>query len=513
MIRHSPEAVPEISRTLPVRSLFILLALLLLMAAARFYTYTEPMERDLQLYAVTAHAMLAGRPLYKDLWVNVPPAIFMTYAFGEKIAGVGPFLFYFLWLLAVFGILVGVYGAGRFGGQAGGLWAAVFWAVSCTDLMLEANAPNTEIFVNAFQAGAFALAVESRKPISYTRCGFIGLLAGWAALYKHPGIVFPILLALGMGLAAFREGKIKVDLPRMALVILPSFLFWGLTLAYFSSQGGFRDFWDAMVTYDNYLAGNIWDNLAKGLIPGNLWHQEIRWIFWPLLFLALPALWKTYRPAPERWNLLAAFGVAVWIETNASGHRWPHYFQLGLPVLMVAGGWGAAWIWQKKKTWIWPVLALSIILSHEVPNYFIPPDQWSTERYGTAFLDSQRMGEALNRVLLPGESFYHYGNEIGLYFAARRDPPSGAFCAWFLTDGPVAGRLMDRLKRDLAVKKPEVVVVDQVNDPGNTAWFKGDYEAWKYYPEDGRFLVMVRKGGELEKRIQKDPWLSLEPGP
>jgi hypothetical protein len=212
---------------------------------------------------------------------------------------------------------------------------------------------------------------------------------------------------------------------------------------------------------------------------------------------------------PFPWNALAAYGIAVWIETNASGHWWPHYFQLGLPVLMVAGGWGAALLGRAGKSRVWPALALAVILFHEVPNYILSPEQWSLKRYGTAFLDSQRLGEALNRVLLPRETFYHYGNEIGLYYSARRDPPSGSFCSWFLTDGPMAERLMDRLKKDLKEKKPKVVVVDKINYPEKTAWFEGDYKTWKIFPEDGKFLVMVRKGGDLEKRIQKDPKLSL----
>jgi hypothetical protein len=467
------------------------------------------MESDIHYYAMTAHEMLKGRLLYTDLWVNRPPAIFMIYALGEKIAGYGPLEFYLLWLLATGVTLVAVYFAGRAFGEVGGLWAAIFLAVSCTDLMLEANAPNAEVFVIALQASAFALAVGGPKPLSLFRCAWIGLLGGLSACMKHPMLVFPVLLALGSGLALRKNRKWELDFKRLTLFIAPSLLFWALTFTYFGINHRFQDCWNALVVYDSYMAGGIWGNLAKGFTHGYLWPKDLRWIFWPLVILAIPAAWRSYQGNPSPWNILAVFGIAVWVETNSAGHWFPHYFQLGLPVLIVAGGWGAAWFWRARKAWVWPALALLIILSHEVPYYFLSSEQWSTERYEMLFVDTQRLGNAIDHVLLPGETFYHFGNDIGLYYAARRDPPSGVYCAWFYDEGPLAARMTDRLKKDLDEQKPELVVIDQLAYPDKVAWFEGDYKPWKNFPEDGQFLVMVRKGGELEKRIQSNPRLTL----
>ncbi len=481
------------------------------MAAARFHTYREPMERDIHIYAVTAHEMLKGRLLFTDLWVNTPPAIFITYALGEKIAGYGPFEFYLLWLLAASVTLVAVYSAGRVMGEVGGLWAAVFWAASCTDLMLEANEPNTEVFVIALQASAFALAVWGHKPMSLVRCGCIGLLGGLSACYKHPMLIFPILLALGSGLAVWKNRKWKLDIPRLILFVLPSFLFWALTFIYFAIHNRFQDCWDALVTYDSYLAGSIWHHLAKGLIPGLMFYRDIRWILWPLLILTTLLAGRFYKMNYSYWKVLVAYGIAVFIETNASGHWFPHYFQLGLPVLMVAGGWSAALLWRisTSRAFFLPSIALLLILYHEIPFYFLSADQWSTKRYEATFVDAQRLGTALDKVLLPEETFYHFGNELGIYFASRRDPPTGAYCAWFLKEGPMVGQLSNRLKADLKNKKPEAVVIDQKRYPENASWFEKEYRVWQTYPEDGHFLVMVRKGGELEKRIQNNPQLGL----
>src|ERR1700730_15070865 len=70
----------------------ILVALIILGALiffARLHTYEEPLERDLTTYAVIAHEMLNGKALYNDLWDHKPPAIHITYAVGELIAGYG----------------------------------------------------------------------------------------------------------------------------------------------------------------------------------------------------------------------------------------------------------------------------------------------------------------------------------------------------------------------------------------------------------------------------------------
>jgi hypothetical protein len=55
----------------------------------RLHTYGEPLERDLTTYAVIAHEMLQGKSHYSDLFDHKPPAIYVTYALGELIAGYG----------------------------------------------------------------------------------------------------------------------------------------------------------------------------------------------------------------------------------------------------------------------------------------------------------------------------------------------------------------------------------------------------------------------------------------
>src|SRR6266446_5191261 len=99
---------------------------------ARLHTYGEPLERDLTTYAVIAHEMLSGKTLYTDLWDHKPPAIYVTYAVAELIAGYGRDSIFLINIGAGFATLLACYFAGSAaeGGRLGGLMAATLWALA-----------------------------------------------------------------------------------------------------------------------------------------------------------------------------------------------------------------------------------------------------------------------------------------------------------------------------------------------------------------------------------------------
>src|SRR5437868_15285699 len=144
----------------------VLVALCSLIFSSRLYTYREPLERDLTTYAVIAHEMLAGKALYRELWDHKAPAIHVTYAAAELIAGYGRNSIFLMNITAALATLAACYLAGSAagGGKLGGLTAAAIWCVTSGDLILEANQPNTEVFLNALLTGVFAVLVRTQKP-------------------------------------------------------------------------------------------------------------------------------------------------------------------------------------------------------------------------------------------------------------------------------------------------------------------------------------------------------------
>ncbi|HJT23176.1 MAG TPA: hypothetical protein VJ873_01270, partial [bacterium] len=98
----------------------------LVIVLERCHTYSEPLERDITTYAVIGEELLKGRALYSDLWDHKPPAIHVTFALAEAVAGEGPLAIYLLNVLCALATLVALYRAGKaIGNQTTGLWAAL----------------------------------------------------------------------------------------------------------------------------------------------------------------------------------------------------------------------------------------------------------------------------------------------------------------------------------------------------------------------------------------------------
>src|SRR5882762_7447119 len=95
----------------------VLAGLCALIFSQRLHTYNEPLERDLTTYAVIAHEMLNGKNLYSDLWDHKPPAIHVTYAAAESIAGYGRDSIFLMNVVAAFATLFACYLAGSANGR------------------------------------------------------------------------------------------------------------------------------------------------------------------------------------------------------------------------------------------------------------------------------------------------------------------------------------------------------------------------------------------------------------
>src|SRR5438105_14544310 len=146
-------------------SVVVLLALCALIFCSRLHTYHEPLQRDLTTYAVIAHEMLAGKSLYQDLWDHKPPAIHVTYAAAELIAGYGRNSIFLMNVAAAMATLMACYFAGsaRGRGPLAGIVAATLWTLASGDLAIEGNQPNTEVFLNVLLTTAFAIFARSER--------------------------------------------------------------------------------------------------------------------------------------------------------------------------------------------------------------------------------------------------------------------------------------------------------------------------------------------------------------
>ena len=483
--------------------------LIAIIVLARCHTYHEPVERDLALYAVFGHEMLQGRPLYTDLFDNKPPLIYLTYAFSELIAGYGQQQFFFLGLLAAILTLLGVYRLGSTCvGARGGFWAAVFWTFLCSDLLLQANQPNVEVFINLTMVWALAFLVpKPRSPWNYF---FAGIMLALSSLYKLVGIQFVILFPLVVLFLEAKGRRLVNALRSFVLLAIPMVAGWlGLAL-YFKLNGRWQDFFNALYVLNSGYAGDMWPHLWEGLSLKNFFYAGLLFLT-PLLLLVVPALFRNLGKNPWNWLFFAAYAIGTYFSVARTGRFFSHYYQLWLPLAAIGGGWAAVilgdWLGTlrrgKRLRWAPAALCLGFILFHEIPNYALTPDQWSEKKYGDEFLVTRDLAQRLSEILKPDEDFFHFTKDPNLYFYSRKRPPTGILYIDHALCGPVAEILISRYKKNLAANPAEMMVMDKTAFTDQYQDLLNGFVFWKFFPKDGRYALLVAKGGKLEARLKK----------
>ena len=490
-----------------------------LLVLARFHTYHEPFETDITAASVIAHEMLEGRALYADIWDHKPPALALTHMAAIALAGWGPGAIFLLNLAASLATLGGVYAAGAaIGPASAGLWAATFWTVLSGDLWLQGNQPNAEAFINACLVWAFALLVRTQGASGGGRFVAIGALVAWASLYKQVALV-PALLVVLVHIAWPPAGRSRVraaaDAALAGGVVV---LAWGATLAYFTAVGRLAAFWDAVVVYNRHYAAGAGGPLGHLLLafqPAQLFSTWLRSTPPLAVLVALGMLLGLPGAHRRQWSLFAALALATPIAIGLPGAFAPHYYQLWLPPLVVGGGWAThalARVLRGRPAWLPHAAAggaLVLLIAYQAPLYLFPPDDWSLIKYGPIFVEERQLARELDTLLLPGETFYLWGSELGLYFWTRRPPVCGPCFVWPVSTGPLALSLTDRVLRDLARKPPELFIVAnwtwqwlKIRHPV-IDWGVANYRPMPGGHQRGPFSLYVRRGGTLEERAER----------
>jgi len=474
------------------------------------HTYDEPLERDLTTYAVIAHQMLHGKNLYNDLWDHKPPAIHVTYAAAELIAGYGRNSIFLMNVVAAMATLVACYFAGSAGGRGpvAGLVAAAFWTLASGDLAIEGNQPNTEVFLNALLTTAFVIFARAEK----TRIGFrgallVGVLVTLASLYKQIVILQAACLAVAYFCCVESQFR-KKALAEIALIAAIGAAGWAMLFGYFVALGRGHAFIEAVFTYNRWYSAHppralneLWS--WPGLSPDALA------VAFSIAALALIGLVIGLKVCPRRgWLLLLALAIATYITVQLPGWFFPHYYQLWLPPLVIGAGWTVDLLRRTlPQRFAWSSYALAgvcgaVLIMMEIPCYLAPAKSWSMQKYGGIFLESDQLAARIDNLLPPGASFYEWGNETGFYFTTRREPLSGLIFAYPMQAGPLAPRLSWRLLHDLDGHKPEIVVAANLTmsltpDHPVARWIGQNYRLlWR----TNSFVVMVRKGGDLDRQ-------------
>ncbi len=483
----------------------------------RWHTREEPFECDIASHAVIAHEMLSGRDLYSDLWDLKPPAIWVTYAAAELLVGYGPNQVLALGILAALVTLGAVFAAGMTqGGRTAAIAGAVAWTVICSDLWLQANQPNIEVFINAFMAWALTLTLGFRgHSFEWKRSVIIGLLFAIASLYKQVTVVMVLALAIAHVMAP-PGGK---DYRRRAFGQVGLWLgigvgTWALVDLYFVATGRGSIFWATMLEYPRYystsLGGSMVANLLAGLrfssIP-TLWYTSV----WPIVIVAALGTMFGLVSGPRRsWLLVFACLLGAQIAISLPGRFYAHYYQLLLPGLAIAAGLVAGTVFDRLRPglrWLPQLgagIALTATLIFTSSAYGLSAEEWSITKYnGAQFVISKKLAIELQGKLEEEDGLYVWGANPELYFWTQCRPPTGVIWSSNALDGPLAQKFSRRIAADLERTPPSAVVINMLHiarPAGNPVidWIIPRYEVVSSDTEwNGLFAVAIHRDSDL----------------
>lgn len=508
-------------------ALVFLIGLSCFIAFARFHTYDEPLEHDITTAAVIANEIRAGRSYYSDLWEIKPPGWFAGHIVAQTIFGYGQGSLYALnvglAVIALFGVYVAA--SSGSGSRIAGLWAAVFWTLASGDVPLQANQPNTELFMNPALVWALALLLVSRKsPVgSYIpRAILVGCLLVWATFCKPQSVLYALLLSAAHVIYPPEQttsGR-KQALKEVLIIAAVGAVGWLAFFVYYAKTGRFEIVYTTMFVYPKYYSGSIFHNLLKSL--GSALYPRIFHFTAPLAFLILVgALVAWLKRSVWPWSLLLAYALATHLTIGIAGKFYSHYYQLWLPLLAVGAGWAIASMGSlfKESYAAWMphalgVIALLFVLQAELWVFATDPEVLSVQAYGGLYVPSRILARELNSVLEPNETLFVLGDEPGFYFITKRRPAPGVFFLTPLTGGPLAQELTNRVINDLERKPPDLVILlqnsmaDKTSGPDEARlgpdhplrmWVDKNYCPAKPNLESF-FTLCARPGSALEQR-------------
>ncbi len=497
----------------------VLLPLSVLMCFGRMRTYGESPETDLSTYWLVARELLHGKRLYAEVWDIKPPAIYWTYAAAQLAFSRPELCRYALWCAASLVTLGCVYALTRYLSRSrlAGLTAALLWAVVAQDCWLQANQPNTEVFINASLVGALLLLVRRDSRRSPLFNAFVaGLLAGWATLYKTVVLAVAPFWTFGILMA-----KRYADLGR-AKAHKAAFWFWvgllaawGMTIAVFKSQGTLDALRITLLDWGMWYSGNPLENLVVGLHPFRLFPESAKHIS-PAALLALLGIRGLYRLRQNSaFSWMVLWAISCYMIYALPGRFYPHYYQVFLPLFCVMAGFswwgvrqrhGGAPERRRGKQIVSGLVALQIVI--QVPFYFRSEEYWSVAKYGPDFLEERNVGKQVSMLLHPHETLYVWGTNTGIIEASQRRPASGVFFAIPLLWGPMTAPLTQQVLRDFQEAPPELVVMNVQDIPAPAThpvvrWFAENCVRHRILEtSSAKFKLFCRINGELQRRLE-----------
>lgn len=433
--------------------------------AFRLLSLNEPFERDLMVYAMVASSWLEGAPLYSGVWDHKPPALYVAYAGAMAVFGQTPWAIFALNCVFFAVTLIGVHrAAALFAGARAAFFAIVIWAFCGSDLILQANQPNVEVFLNACLVWVLVLFLAyPEKAPGWGRVCLAGVLFFIASAFKQIA-VFPaafiavalILNARPVGAGGLR-GLLNSGLTRALVLAAIGVVGWLLIFATFQTAGTFADFYYAVFGYNKEYAGSLLGSIADGF-------SSAPFALYFCVFIVFGGC-HVLRGHMPRHRLLAAAYLGTFLMFAMPGKYFPHYYQLFLPLIAISGGWILAGAFPEGRcgrviaTLFAPIwITFGFMTSPERIAYM----KYHPDGHGHASVESKEIG-----LWLAGQGeempvVLHWGAEPGIFFWSGKPTVYKFPFNYPLIKGSLREEMSQEFIAQVSCAPADVVVVNKI---------------------------------------------------
>lgn len=337
-------------------------------------------------------------------------------------------------------------------------WAAALLFVFLQILYVDPGdsmSANTEWFVIIFSTAAFALFVYFRNTLRFGRGVLVGLLFGFSALCKQPGLLDAIVVLVLLALMALTTNQDRRAITRMAggLIVgaaIPFTVAWG----YFAYHHALEDFYYYAFTFNTavYLPEvPFWERMMCVRTPFILAWRNVPIIGGMAVLGAFGLLFHAFRCTFARKNtpfpllpwLILGWTTAGLITTSLSGREFSHYSQQVIPGISLAAGWLISRIASMRPArfpWCGRLAAIAVSLAIMLSALF---------QYRSVFtyLDNssqpdRRLADSIMKYSGASERIFVWGYFPEHYFRAKRLPATRYVYANYIT-GMVAWSNLD----------------------------------------------------------------------
>jgi hypothetical protein len=441
--------------------LIVLTAVIIL----RIPTFFEPYSYgDQMIYLTLGEGIHKGLTLYRDIYDNKPPLLYVTAAIAGN-------LFWFKAILAFSAFITIIFfwkltQALFPGRQKLHKIATIIFALLTTLPLLEGNIVNAELFM----IGPIILALLNifSKKLTPFNLIFSGMLFSFATLYKVPAAFdLPALIIFWFITSGFKKEDLKKFLKNSLLLSLGFAIPIGLTFVYFYFAGALKDYLAAAFLQNvGYLSSFRPGDVQKPFLVRNL----------PLLiragivFLAAVSLYLARKKLSKSfificlWLFFGLFAVAL------SERPYPHYLIQVVPEIAIFSG-----ILIADKTLEQSLAIIPLFVTFAVPviykfwyypstPYYVRFIQFATgtiskDKYFASFdkyaVRNYQIADFLVKSSRESDRVYVTGDSSVIYALSRRLPPGKYVADYHIRDYSSLAVEAELLKTE----KPAFIVI------------------------------------------------------